>query len=477
MKYDVIIIGAGPGGIYAAYELMHKKPDLKVAVFEAGHTLSKRKCPIDGDKVKTCIHCKTCAIMNGFGGAGAFSDGKYNITNDFGGTLYEYIGREKATALMEYVDEINMANGGAGTKMYSTAGSRFKTVCMQNGLTLLNASVRHLGTDVNYIVLENLLNQLSDSVDFYFDTPVETIEAIDGGYRVRYAGDVAAGDVAARDVGDVAADDGLVYADAKYCIVSVGRSGSKWMEQVCRDLDIETTSNRVDIGVRVEIPSEIFEHITDELYEGKITYRTKKFEDKVRTFCMNPHGIVVNENTNGIVTVNGHSFEDEKKKTQNTNFALLVAKHFSEPFKDSNGYGESIVRLSNMLGGGVILQRFGDLERGRRSTQKRIDEGTVRPTLKATPGDLSLVLPKRILDGIVEMIYALDKIAPGMANDDTLLYGVEVKFYNMEVKLDSTLQPANHENLFIIGDGSGVTHSLSHASASGVYVADEILER
>jgi uncharacterized FAD-dependent dehydrogenase len=249
------------------------------------------------------------------------------------------------------------------------------------------------------------------------------------------------------------------------------------MEQVCKDLDIETTSNRVDIGVRVEIPSEIFEHITDELYEGKITYRTKKFEDKVRTFCMNPHGIVVNENTNGIVTVNGHSFEDEKMKTKNTNFALLVAKHFSEPFKDSNGYGESIVRLSNMLGGGVILQRFGDLERGRRSTQKRIDEGTVRPTLKATPGDLSLVLPKRILDGIVEMIYALDKIAPGMANDDTLLYGVEVKFYNMEVKLDSTLQPANHENLFIIGDGSGVTHSLSHASASGVYVADEILER
>ena len=467
MKYDVIIIGAGPGGIYAAYELMQKKPDLKVAVFEAGHTLSKRKCPIDGDKVKTCIHCKTCAIMNGFGGAGAFSDGKYNITNDFGGTLYEYIGREKATALMEYVDEINMANGGEGTKMYSTAGSRFKTVCMQNGLTLLNASVRHLGTDVNYIVLENLLNQLSDSVDFYFDTPVEAIEAIEGGYRVKYAGNVAAGD----------AGDGLVYADAKYCIVSVGRSGSKWMEQVCKDLDIETTSNRVDIGVRVEIPSEIFEHITDELYEGKITYRTKKFEDKVRTFCMNPHGIVVNENTNGIVTVNGHSFEDEKMKTKNTNFALLVAKHFSEPFKDSNGYGESIVRLSNMLGGGVILQRFGDLERGRRSTQKRIDEGTVRPTLKATPGDLSLVLPKRILDGIVEMIYALDKIAPGMANDDTLLYGVEVKFYNMEVKLDSTLQPANHENLFIIGDGSGVTHSLSHASASGVYVADEILER
>lgn len=454
MKYDVIIIGAGPGGIYAAYELLEKKPELKIAVYEAGNTLEKRHCPIDGKKVPTCIHCKTCAIMNGFGGAGAFSDGKYNITNDFGGTLYEYIGREKATELMEYVDEINMKNGGEGTKMYSTAGSKFKTVCMQNGLTLLNASVRHLGTDINYVVLENLLEKLSKKVDFFFNTPVESIEAFSDGYRVIHKNGTD---------------------EAKYCIVSVGRSGSKWMEKVCKELDIETTSNRVDIGVRVEIPSEIFEHITDELYEGKITYRTKKFEDKVRTFCMNPHGIVVNENTNGIVTVNGHSFEDEKMKTGNTNFALLVAKHFSEPFKDSNGYGESIVRLSNMLGGGVILQRFGDLERGRRSTQKRIDEGTVRPTLKATPGDLSLVLPKRILDGIVEMIYALDKIAPGMANDDTLLYGVEVKFYNMEVKLDNTLQPENHRNLFIIGDGSGVTHSLSHASASGVYVADEIV--
>ena len=454
MKYDVIIIGAGPGGIYAAYELLEKKPELKIAVYEAGNTLEKRHCPIDGKKVPTCIHCKTCAIMNGFGGAGAFSDGKYNITNDFGGTLYEYIGREKATELMEYVDEINMKNGGEGTKMYSTAGSKFKTVCMQNGLTLLNASVRHLGTDINYVVLENLLEKLSKKVDFFFNTPVESIEAFSDGYRVIHKNG---------------------YDEAKYCIVSVGRSGSKWMEKVCKELDIETTSNRVDIGVRVEIPSEIFEHITDELYEGKITYRTKKFEDKVRTFCMNPHGIVVNENTNGIVTVNGHSFEDEKMKTGNTNFALLVAKHFSEPFKDSNGYGESIVRLSNMLGGGVILQRFGDLERGRRSTQKRIDEGTVRPTLKATPGDLSLVLPKRILDGIVEMIYALDKIAPGMANDDTLLYGVEVKFYNMEVKLDNTLQPENHRGLYIIGDGSGVTHSLSHASASGVYVADEIV--
>ena len=259
------------------------------------------------------------------------------------------------------------------------------------------------------------------------------------------------------------------------CIISVGRSGSKWMETVCNDLEIPTSSNRVDIGVRVELPAVIFAHLTDQLYESKIVYRTEKFEDRVRTFCMNPYGSVVNENTNGIVTVNGHSFEDPKKRTENTNFALLVAKHFSEPFKDSNGYGESIARLSNMLGGGVIVQRFGDLERGRRSTAKRIEEGTVRPTLAATPGDLSLVLPKRIMDGIIEMIYALDKIAPGTANDDTLLYGVEVKFYNMEVKLDEHLE-TRHPGLYVIGDGSGVTHSLSHASASGVYVANEIME-
>ncbi len=231
----------------------------------------------------------------------------------------------------------------------------------------------------------------------------------------------------------------------------------------------------MDIGVRVELPAVIFSHLTDELYESKIVYRTEKFEDNVRTFCMNPNGIVVNENTNGIVTVNGHSFEDPSKKTENTNFALLVSKHFSEPFEDSNGYGESIAMLSNMLGGGVIVQRFGDLERGRRSNHKRIEESTVRPTLQATPGDLSLVLPKRILDDIIEMIYALDKIAPGTANDDTLLYGVEVKFYNMEVELDENLE-TSHKGLYVIGDGSGVTHSLSHASASGVYVARRILE-
>ena len=455
MKYDVIIVGAGPGGIFSAYQLSLRRPDLRVAVIESGNELKARKCPIDGDKIKSCIKCKSCAIMNGFGGAGAFSDGKYNITNDFGGSLYQYIGRKKAIELMEYVDAINLKHGGEGTKMYSTAGTSFKKKCVQNKLTLLDASVRHLGTDINYIVLESIYRELSQKVDFYFNTPARKIEIIQHGYRV------------ITEKGDF---------EGEKCIISVGRSGSKWMQTVCDELDIPTNSSRVDIGVRVEIPAVIFEHITTDLYEGKIVYRTEKFEDRVRTFCMNPNGIVVNENTNGIVTVNGHSFEDASRKTDNTNFALLVAKHFSEPFKDSNGYGENIARLSNMLGGGVIVQRFGDLERGRRSTAQRIEENTVRPTLAATPGDLSLVLPKRILDGIIEMIHALDKIAPGTANDDTLLYGVEVKFYNMEVELDEHLE-TKYKGLYVIGDGSGVTHSLSHASASGVYVADLISEQ
>lgn len=452
MLYDVIIIGAGPGGIFSAYELTQLKPELKVAVLEAGHSLERRHCPIDGEKVKSCINCRSCSIMSGFGGAGAFSDGKYNITNDFGGTLYEYIGKKQALDLMYYVDEINMRYGGANTKLYTTAGTKFKKLCIQNGLHLLDASVRHLGTDVNYIVLENLYEYLKTRVDFYFDTPVESVSALEDGYQV--------------NCGDT-------QHTCRKCVISVGRSGSKWMERVCAEMEIPTKSNRVDLGVRVELPAEVFSHLTDELYESKIVYRTQKYEDLVRTFCMNPKGAVVNENTNGIVTVNGHSYEDPAKHTENTNFALLVAKHFSEPFRDSNGYGESIARLSNMLGGGVIVQRFGDLIRGQRSTRKRIEESFTTPTLNATPGDLSLVLPKRLLDGIIEMIYALDKIAPGTANDDTLLYGVEVKFYNMEVKVDENLQ-TQYDGLYIIGDGSGITHSLSHASASGVYVARNI---
>lgn len=449
MNYDLLIVGAGPGGIFSAYEALKLNPELKIALFESGNALEKRKCPIDGVKIKSCINCATCGIMNGFGGAGAFSDGKYNITNQFGGTLYEYIGHKNAIDLMNYVDEINTANGGENTKLYSTANTHLKKICMQNDLHLLEASVRHLGTDINYIVLENLYNQLKDKIDIYFNTHIDTVEKLDNGYRLLSKEQAFTGEK---------------------CIISTGRSGSKWMGKICDSLGLKTKSNRVDIGVRVELPYAIFSNLTDELYESKIVYRTQKFQDKVRTFCMNPRGVVVSENTNGIVTVNGHSYDDPSLYTENTNFALLVSNHFTEPFKDSNDYGESIARLSNMLGGGVIVQRFGDLIRGQRSTESRIAESFVTPTLTATPGDLSLVIPKRQLDDIIEMIYALDKVAPGTANDDTLLYGVEVKFYNLEVDIDEHLE-TKHKGLFVIGDCSGVTHSLSHASASGVYVA------
>lgn len=455
MNYDILIIGAGPGGIFSAYEALKLHPELKIGMFETGNPLEKRKCPIDGVKIKSCIHCKTCGIMNGFGGAGAFSDGKYNITNQFGGTLYEHVGRAKAIELMEYVDHINLTYGGEGTKLYSTSNSHLKKVCLQNDLHLLDAQVRHLGTDINYVVLENLYEHLVKAgVEFHFNTHIDKVEQLESGYRIA---------------------SGEQVFEGKKCIISTGRSGSKWMGEICEGLGIKTRSNRVDIGVRVELPAEVFSHLTDELYESKIVYKTEKFQDKVRTFCMNPKGVVVSENTNGIVTVNGHSYDDPSRYTENTNFALLVSNHFSEPFNDSNAYGESIARLSNMLGGGVIVQRFGDLIRGQRSTPSRMADNFVIPTLSATPGDLSLVIPKRQMDGIIEMIYALDKVAPGTANDSTLLYGVEVKFYNLDVDVDENLE-TKCKGLFVIGDCSGVTHSLSHASASGVHVARHLFE-
>lgn len=455
MKYELIIIGAGPGGIFSAYEALQLRPDLKIGIFEAGNALEKRHCPIDGKKVKSCVSCPSCAIMNGFGGAGAFSDGKYNITNQFGGTLYEHVGRDQAIALMEYVDTLNLKFGGEGTKLYSTSNTHLKKKCLQNDLHLLDAQVRHLGTDINYVVLKNLYALLSQHVDFHFRAPVDAVKKLDDGYEITANGETHSG---------------------TNCIISTGRSGSKWMGEICDSLGIKTSSNRVDIGVRVELPAEVFADLTDELYESKIVYRTNKFQDLVRTFCMNPRGVVVSENTNGIITVNGHSYDDPARYTENTNFALLVSNHFSEPFKDSNGYGESIARLSNMLGGGVIVQRFGDLIRGQRSTPNRVAESFVTPTLSATPGDLSLVIPKRQLDGIIEMIYALDKVAPGTANDSTLLYGVEVKFYNLEVEVDENLETV-HKGLYVIGDCSGVTHSLSHASASGVYAARHLYQK
>jgi uncharacterized protein len=447
-NYDVIIVGAGASGIFTAYELIQKNTNIKVLMIEKGYSLSKRKCPIDGKKIKACINCKVCSIMNGYGGAGSLSDGKYNITNNFGGELHSYIGKEEALNLMYYVDEVLCKMGGADAKLYSTENSDLKSKALQYDLHLLDAKVRHFGTDRNVFILQNMYEYLKSKVDILFNTEVFEIDKNEEEFTVQTK------------------DNGYT---SKNLVIATGRSGSKWISSVCGKLGIVTKSNRVDIGVRVELPAAVFEHITRDVYESKIVYRTKKYSDFVRTFCMNPHGEVVSENTNGIVTVNGHSYSNPELHTENTNFALLVSNHFTEPFKNSNEYGESIAKLSNMLGGGVLVQRFGDLVQGRRTNEHRLEKSFTRPTLSATPGDLSLVLPKRQLDDIIEMLYALDKIAPGTANEDTLLYGVEVKFYNSMVQVDNNLETVV-KGLYVLGDGSGVTHSLSQASASGVYV-------
>lgn len=461
-KYNIIIIGAGPAGIFAAYRLIHQKKELvqsgqiKIAIIEKGQPLEKRHCPIDGVNVTSCVNCPSCSIMNGFGGAGGFSDGKYNITNNFGGDLHRYVGEEKALSLMNYVDAVNLENGGAGCKLYSTKDSSIRQEAIKYDLHILDASVRHLGTDKNKIILGNLYKEISSYVDIYFNEEVLSIEVSnDASYTIATSKDTY---------------------ETKNVVVAVGRSGSGWLSKTCKALNLESKSNRVDIGVRVELPEIVFHNITEEAYEAKICYRTKKYKDLVRTFCMNPYGEVVSENTNGIVTVNGHSYSDPSLHTPNTNFALLVSNTFTEPFNDSNAYGEHIARLANMLSGGVLVQRFGDLINGNRTTAHRLKQSFTKPTLNACPGDLSLVLPKRQLDDIVEMIYALENIAPGTANADTLLYGVEVKFYNSIITVDNNLETA-YKGLYVIGDCGGTSHSLSVAAAEGVHVADVLAEK
>lgn len=447
--YDIIIIGAGASGVFMSYELAKLNTDAKILMIDKGANLQKRQCPIKAG-AKNCLKCSPCHIMNGYGGAGTLSDGKYNITTQFGGDLHNYVGVDKALELMEYVDEVLCSMGGSEAKLYSTASSELKTVALRNDLHLLEAKVRHLGTDRNVKILGKIFDYCSEKIEMEFYTTIDDVAIDDDGSFV------------------LTTNKGEKYR-CKDLVMATGRSGSKWSAGICDKMGIKQKKNRVDIGVRVELPAEVFKHITDDVYESKIVYKTDKYNDMVRTFCMNPYGEVVAENTNGIVTVNGHSYADPELRTENTNFALLVSNKFTEPFEDSNEYGESIARLSNMLGGGVLMQRFGDLVKGRRSSARRMEKCFTRPTLQATPGDLSLVIPKRQLDNIIEMIYALDKIAPGTANEDTLLYGVEVKFYNSNIEVDENLQTVI-PGLYALGDGSGVTHSLSQASASGVYV-------
>lgn len=450
-NYDVAIIGGGPAGIFAAYELTKLNAGLRIIMIEEGRDIYTRKCPIAEKKVDNCIKCSPCGIMRGFGGAGAFSDGKYNFTTEFGGWLHEYLPDQAVLDLIDYVDAVNMQYG-APSEHFSTENSSIAKQALAYDLHLLHAKVRHLGTENNLEILKHIYEELKLRITYMFNTHVESIqpEREHSSFTLNL-----------RNKESVIAN---------YVIAAPGRAGSEWFSGQCKELGLSLFNNQVDVGVRVEIPAEVFQHITDEVYEAKLVYRTKQYGDLVRTFCMNPKGYVVAENTDGIVTANGHSYRDEKLHSKNTNFALLVSNRFTEPFNEPHQYGKRIASFSNMLGGGVLVQRFGDLIKGRRTNEHRLEKSFTKPTLKATPGDLSLVLPKRHLDNIIEMIYALNKLAPGMANDDTLLYGVEVKFYSSRLQLSKELE-TQIPNMFAIGDGAGVTRGLSQASASGVHVA------
>lgn len=456
-EYDVIIVGAGPAGIFTALELVDKAPGISVLILEKGKDIEGRFCP-SKEKNVPCRHCVPCSIVNGWGGAGAFSDGKLTLTTEFGGWLDEYMPKSEVAELIAYVDKIFLSFG-ATDIVHGTDSPVIREIQQKAAtadLRLIPARVKHLGTEKCWNILKEMRSYLDTKVEIKTSTEAKTILVEDG---------KATG---------IVAENGEVF-HAKYIVSVPGREGAEWFAKEAARLKLDMSINPVDIGVRVEVPAVVMEHITDAVYESKLIYYSKSFDDRVRTFCMNPYGEVVMENNSGLITVNGHSYSD--RKTSNTNFALLVSKTFTEPFREPISYGKYIAALANMLGGGVLVQRLGDLLSGRRSTPERIKRGLVEPTLKeATPGDLSLVFPYRHLVSILEMLQAMDKLAPGVYSNHTLLYGAEVKFYSSRPALSSSLE-TQIKNLFAAGDGAGVTRGLAQASASGVVVAREILNR
>lgn len=456
MKYDVIIIGAGPGGIFAAMELAKKNQELKILMLEKGNSIEKRICP--KRQTNVCIGCKPCNITTGFAGAGAYSDGKLSLSPDVGGELPEYIGYNTTVDLIKYVDDLYIEFG-ADKRVHGLDNPDkirdIRTKAIQSNLKLIECPVRHMGTEVGYTIYQRIQNYLINDlgIDIKFRTPVQSLVVEEG---------VVVGVMAK----------GETYRADKV-LVAVGRDGSEWFTTMCEEYKVETKVGKIDIGVRLETRNEVMQEINEALYEGKLVYYTPTFDDSVRTFCSNPGGVVSTEYyDNQLAVVNGHSYKSDNLKTHNTNFALLVSKSFTEPFKEAVAYGKHIAGLGNMLTGNkIMVQRYGDFLRGRRTTEERLMRNNIRPTLiDAVPGDLCLVLPYRIMKDIDEMIQALDHVSPGLASDETLLYGVEVKFYSNKVTVDRNFQ-SSIKNLYVLGDGAGVTRGLMQASANGVYVA------
>lgn len=454
--YDVAIIGGGIGGIMNAYRLTEKNPELKVVIIEKGHTIEKRICPIVAKKTDKCIKCKSCAIMEGMAGAGAFSDGKYVISTEYGGWLTEFLEPETVINYIEQADEI-LVKYGATTERFMP-DNELKKICIQHDLHMSQAQLKHLGTDSNFETMRKLIVAVGERCDILSDTVAVDVN---------------------KDTKEIIISDkdGNKCISAENIIFAVGRAGSRFFSKWCEENNIPLKNNQVDIGVRVELPSIIWEHFSKKIYEPKIWYRSKRYGDTTRMFCFNERGSVVTENTDGVLTVNGHSYRDASRKTQNSNFALLSTIRFTEPFKEPIEYARHVASLANLISGGsVLVQRLGDLENGRRTDEKRLAQSTTRPTMNAVAGDLSLCIPKRQLDNIVETLHALDNIAPGTANYDTLLYGIECKYYSARPKTEE-FEIEGCKGIYAIGDGAGFTRSLSQAAANGLYVADSILNK
>ena len=454
--YDIAIIGGGIGGLMTAYRLLERNPQLRIAMVEKGHPIEKRVCPIVAKKTDKCIKCKSCAIMEGMAGAGAFSDGKYVISTEYGGWLTDFLNPETVIDYIEQADKILIKYG--ATQERFQPSDELKKLCLQHDLHMAQAQVKHLGTDNNFDTMRHMIEDIMDQFDVCTDTVATDID---------------------KDTRQIVTEgpDGTQAFTAEVIVFAVGRAGSRFFTAWCEKNQIPLTNNQVDIGVRVELPSMIWEHFSEKIYEPKIWYRSKGYGDTTRMFCFNERGYVVTENTDGVLTVNGHAYKDKSRKTNNSNFALLSTMHFTEPFKDPIEYARHVASLANLISGGsVLVQRLGDLENGRRSDEKRMAQSTTRPTMEAVAGDLSLCIPKRQLDNIVETLHALDKIAPGTANYDTLLYGIECKYYSARPKtVDFVLEGC--KDIYAIGDGAGFTRSLSQAAAHGLYVADLICNK